>query len=250
MNISSLPESRQLRTLWERYNSPIVWLLLVLYLGLAAIVVTILFPVQFLDRSQAGFFETQGWVAMGVMGLIGVWLSMHTGFPNAWDSKISNRQRLVIPTITGLLLGTLFLATDLVTGLSRLQQEKFDIPATDIAFPASIFVYSSGAIFLEVVFRLFTIPLLLGIAYLFVRDSKAREAAFWILAVLTSLIEPLAQSPGTQLLPPLALAFVLFQQFGTNMVQAAFFRKYGFVAAILVRVAFYIPYHGIGAFLK
>lgn len=250
MNISSLPESLQLKTLWERYNSPIVWLLLVLYLGLAAIVVTILFPVQFLDRSQAGFFETQGWIAMGVMGLIGVWLSMRTGFPNAWDSKISNRQRLVIPIITGLLLGTLFLATDLVTGLSRLQQEKFDIPATDIAFPASIFVYSSGAIFLEVVFRLFTIPLLLGIAYLFIRGSKAREAAFWILAVLTSLIEPLTQSAGTQVLPPLALGFVLFQQFGTNMIQAAFFRKYGFVAAILVRVAFYIPFHGIGAFLK
>jgi hypothetical protein len=250
MKVSSPLEAPQMKTIWERYNSPIVWLLVVVYLGLAAIVVTILFPVQFLDRSQSGFFETQGWIAMGVLGLIGVWLSMHTGFPNAWDSKIKNRQRLVIPIVTGLLLGTLFLATDLVTGLSRLQQEQFNIPATDIAFPASVFVYSAGAIFLEVVFRLFTIPLLLGIAYLFVRDSKAREAAFWILAILTSLIEPLAQSPGTQLLPPLALGFVLLQQFGTNMVQAAFFRKYGFVAAILVRVAFYVPFHGIGAFLK
>jgi hypothetical protein len=243
-------ETLQLKTIWERFNSPIVWLLLVVYLGFAAIVVTVLFPVQFLDRSQSGFFETQGWVAMGVMGLIGVWLSMYTGFPDAWASKISNRERLVIPIITGLLLGTLFLATDLVTGLSRLQQEKFDIPATDIAFPASIFVYSAGAIFLEVVFRLFTIPVVLGVVYLFVRGPKAREAAFWILAVLTSLIEPLSQIPGTQVLLPLAMGFVLVQQFGTNLLQAAFFRKYGFVAAILVRVAFYIPFHGIGVFLK
>ncbi len=148
------------------------------------------------------------------------------------------------------MLGSLFLATDLVTGLSRLQQEQFDLPATDIAFPASIFVYSAGAIFLEVVFRLFTIPLLLGMSYLLIRGAKAREAAFWSLALLTSLIEPLGQISGTQILPPLALGFVLVQQFGTNIIQAAFFRKYGFVAAILVRVAFYIPFHGIGAFLK
>src|SRR5688572_3910238 len=133
MKVSSPLEAPQMKTTWERYNSPIVWLLVVVYMGLAAIVVTILFPVQFLASSQSGFFETQGWIAMGVLGLIGVWMSMHTGVPNAWDSKINNRQRLVIPIVTGLLLGTLFLATDLVTGLSRLQQEQFNIPATDIA---------------------------------------------------------------------------------------------------------------------
>jgi len=34
------------------------------------------------------------------------------------------------------------------------------------------------------------------------------------------------------------------------LLQAAFFRKYGFLASILLRVAFYIPYHMIGSFLK
>jgi len=184
------------------------------------------------------------------MGLIGVLLSMRMGFPNAWDARISNKQRLIIPMISGFLLGALFLTTDLITDMSRLKQEQLNIQATDVAFPASIFVYSAGAIFVEVVYRLLTIPLLLGMISIFVGGEKARAIVFWILAILTSLIEPLTNTAASQFLAPLALTFVLVQSFGSNLLQAAFFRNYGFLAAILLRVAFYIPYHMIGSFLK
>ncbi|MBL0345988.1 hypothetical protein [Candidatus Villigracilis affinis] len=244
--------SREFRwmAIWERYNSLIIWLLLVAYLGLASFLVTVVFPVQFVDRSQSGLFEPQAVIAIGVMGLIGVWLSMRTGFPNAWDAKVSNKQRLIIPIITGLLLGSLFLATDLITDMSRLQEEQLNIKSTDVAFPASIFVYSAGAIFVEVLFRLLTIPLLLGMISIFVRSQSAREKVFWMLAILTSIIEPLTNTAASQVLAPLALTFVLVQSFSANFLQAVFFRKYGFVAAILLRVAFYIPTHVIGSFLK
>jgi hypothetical protein len=149
--IDFIAKQNRLMSIWERYNSPIIWLFLVAYLGLAAFLVTVVFPVQFVDRSQSGLFESQGVIAIGVMGLIGVWLSMYTGFPNAWDAGISNTQRLIIPIIAGLLLGSLFLATDLVTNMSQLQQEHLNVQATDVSFPASIFVYSAGAIFVEVV---------------------------------------------------------------------------------------------------
>ncbi len=248
--INSNSKQFQLASIWERYNSLIIWLLLIAYLGLAAILVTSVFPVQFIDRSQSGFFETQGIIAIGVMGLIGVWLSMRTGFPNAWDAKVSNKQRLLIPIIAGFLLGSLFLATDLITDMSRLQQEHLNIETTDVAFPASIFVYSAGAIFVEVVYRLLTIPLLLGMISIFVRSPGAREKIFWTLAILTSLIEPLTNTAASQYLAPLALTFVLVQSFAANFLQAIFFRKYGFLAAILLRVAFYIPFHVIGSFLK
>lgn len=248
--IDSTAQQDRAMSIWERYNSPIIWLLLVAYLGLASFLVTVVFPVQFVDRSQSGFFEAQAVIAIGVMGLIGVWLSMRTGFPNAWDARISNGQRLVIPIIAGLLLGLLFLATDLVTNMSRLQQEHLNIQSTDVAFPASVFVYSAAAIYVEVVYRLLIIPLLLGIFSIVVRRQGAREKIFWALAILTSLIEPLTNTAASQYLAPLALAFVLVQSFGANFLQAVFFRKYGFLAAILLRVAFYIPYHVIGSFLK
>lgn len=248
--IDSTAGQNRLMYTWERYNSPIIWLFLVAYLGLSAFLVTVVFPVQFVDRSQSGFFESQGVIAIGVMGLIGVWLSMRTGFPNAWEASISNTQRLLVPIIAGLVLGSLFLATDLVTHMSQLQQEHLNMHATDVAFPASIFFYSAGAIFVEVLYRLFTIPLLLGMISIIVRGQGAREKVFWILAILTSLIEPLTNTAVSQYLAPLALAFVLVQTFGANLLQAVFFRKYGFLAAILLRVAFYIPVHIIGSFLK
>ena len=213
----------KLLSIWERYNSIIIWLLLVAYTGVVAFLVTVIFPVQFLDTTQSGFFEARGILALGVMGMIGVWISMYTGFPNAWDAKVTNRQRLLIPVVAGALFGALFLATDLITGLARLQQERFNIPATDLPFPASLFIYSAGAIFLEVVFRLLPIPLLLGLFSIFVRHERAREIFFWILAILTSLIEPASQSVGTQVLPPLAMGFVLLQQFGFPCCRPAFF---------------------------
>jgi hypothetical protein len=240
----------RLASIWERYNSLIIWLFLVAYLGLAAFLVTVVFPVQFIDRSQSGLFEPQGVIAIGIMGLIGVWLSMRTGFPNAWDVRVSNKQRLFIPIVTGFLLGSLFLATDLITGMSRLLQEQLNIESTDVAFPASIFVYSAGAIFVEVIYRLLTIPLLLGMISIFVRGQNAREKVFWMLALLTSIIEPLTNTAASQVLAPLQLTFVLVQSFSANLLQAVFFRKYGFVAAILLRIAFYIPTHVIGFFLK
>ena len=223
---------------------------MVAYLGLAAFLVTVVFPVQFMDRSQSGLFEPQGVIAIGIMGLIGVFLSMRTGFPNAWDARVSNRQRLFIPIIAGFLLGSLFLATDLITDMSRLQQEHLNMQSTDVAFPASIFVYSAAAIFVEVVYRLLTIPLLLALISVVVRSQGAREKVFWTLAILTSLIEPITNTAASQYLTPLALTFVLVQAFAANFLQAVFFRKYGFLAAILLRVAFYVPFHVIGSFLK
>jgi hypothetical protein len=184
------------------------------------------------------------------MGLIGAWISMYTGFPGAWDARISNKQRLLIPFIAGLLFGALFLATDLVTGMSQLQQERFNVPSTDVPFPASLFFYSAASILVEVVYRLFPIPVLLGLASLVIRSAKAREGVFWVLAVLTSLIEPIQQSGGTQVLPPLAFAFVLGQTFGFNLFQATLFRKYGYLASILARIAFYLLFHIVGSFMK
>lgn len=250
----SAQRSFSLRTgwlsIWERYNSPIVWLLLVAYLGVASFLITFVVPVQFVDQSQAGFFEPRGVIAIGIMGLIGVWLSMRTGFPNAWDASVSNRQRLVIPILAGLVLGSLFLATDVITGLSRLQEEQQIVQSTDVAFPASLIFYPAASIVAEVPYRLLTMPLLLGLASIFVRGQTARQRVFWMLAILTSTIEPLTNNAASQVLAPVALAFVLVQSFGTNLLQAAFFRKYGFVAAILVRAAFYISFHVIGFFVK
>ena len=234
-----------------RLSPPIiVWLGLVAYLVVVAVLFRTIVPVTFVDRSQAVFFEPGVLLAMSGLGLIGVWLAAKTGFPDPLGPRISHVQRFGIPTLLGLAAGTLFLLTDVGTGMSRLQVEQLNVPATDIAFPASAFGYSVGTIHTEIIFRLFTIPVLLWLISTLLLRGRGQEATFWVLAILTSTIEPLTQLAGYRVLPLLPLLFVLLQAFGMNVAQAAMFRQYGFLASITLRLAFYLIYHYVGAPFK
>jgi hypothetical protein len=66
-----------------------------------------------------------------------------------------------------------------------------------------------------------------------------------MLAVLTSLLEPFGQLMYTSVVPGAVLALVMANLFALNLTQAAFFRRAGFLAAILVRVAFYLVWHAL-----
>ena len=127
----------------------------------------------------------------------------------------------------------------MVTGLSRLNAETFGVPSTDIDFPASVLVYSAAAGYVEIIFRLLPIPLFMWLTSNLILRGRGRTPVFWVLAVLTSLIEPLS-NVSTRVLPPVPFLFVLMQSFGINMAQAITFRRQGFLAAIIVRVAFYV----------
>jgi len=74
----------------------------------------------------------------------------------------------------------------------------------------------------------------------FKRDSKDRAQTFifWTLAVLTSLLEPLGMYPDLQVVPALLAVLLALIYFSVNIIQAGFFRKYGFLAAIMVRMGF------------
>jgi hypothetical protein len=71
-------------------SSVVVWLGCVVCWALAAVLLKTVLPVTVVDQTQAGFFEPSGIIAIGVMGLLGAWLSTKTGFPDAWEPRISN----------------------------------------------------------------------------------------------------------------------------------------------------------------
>lgn len=227
----------------------LVWGAIVAYLAAVTLLVSTVLPVDFVDRSQAGFFEPQGFAAMVVFGSIGVFLSTRTGFPDPIGPETPLRIRFMVPMLIGIGGGALFLTTDVVTGLSRLNAETFAVPSTDIDFPASVLVYSAAAGYVEIVFRLLPVPLFIWLTSSLILRGRGRTPVFWVLAVLTSMLEPLSQV-GTRVLPPVPFLFVLMQSFGINMAQAITFRRHGFLAAIIVRVAFYVVYHVVGAPLK
>jgi len=79
-------------------------------------------------------------------------------------------------------------------------------------------------------------------------SGRASTAVFWVLAILTSLLEPVSQNLGPgPVLGPAVLAGSLALGFAFNLGQAVFLGRYGVVASILVRVAFYVIWHMIYA---
>ena len=80
----------------------LVWGMIVAYLAAVTLLVSTVLPVDFVDRSQAGFFEPQGFAAMVVFGSIGVFLSTRTGFPDPIGPETSPRRRFVVPILIGI----------------------------------------------------------------------------------------------------------------------------------------------------
>src|SRR5437899_1396078 len=94
-----------------------------------------------------------------------------------------------------------------------------------------------------VVFRLFPIPILLWLISRVALRKRGAEPTFWALAILTSLLEPVSQYSFLLGSAAGVGVAVIAAGFTLNMVQASFFRRYGFLSAIAVRVAFYMVWH-------
>ena len=114
----------------------------------------------------------------------------------------------------------------------------------NVPFPGSLLFYPGGAIVVEVICRLVAIPVLLWLISNVVLRGRAQSHVFWVLAVLTSLVEPLDQNMFVFEAGAFGLgATQSLSDFGHNFAQAVMFRRYGFLAAILTRVAMYLVWH-------
>src|SRR5262249_48585047 len=120
-------------------------------------------------------------------------------------------------------------------------------------WPGSPLFYTGGAVVVEVFYRLLPIPLVLWLVSSLLLRGRFQSQIFWVLAGLTSLIEPWTQALpelGTEGVTVSSVAAAFAIAFGQNLTQAVFFRRYGFVAAIAVRVGMYMVWHvGYGNFI-
>lgn len=224
-------------------GSMIVWLVLAAYLFLVKILLDAFLPDAFADPAQASLF---GWVPLGIfsiLGLCGVWLSQRTGFPSAWDPGVPLRQRILYPSLVGAGFGLLQIGLDLGSGFTQQIAARHGITQQYTDFPSMFLIFTAAPIIVEVVYRLLLVPFFLWlISNVFLR-GKAQDAIFWLLAVVTSMLEPFTQFADLQVLSPGLTTFLAIEYFVINMTQAYFFRKYGFLAAILVRLGFYVVWH-------
>jgi hypothetical protein len=156
--------------------------------------------------------------------------------PNFWENKITIKHKLYLPITIGAIFGLL----DIFVIKILMHPEPYtSLPPYLQPFPYSLFLFFSGALEIEIFYRLIPISLILLLS-LVVKKNSYSNFFFWIAAVFTALREPLEQLPseGTVL-----IMYSFFTGFLMNFFQAIYFKNYGFVSCLFIRLGHYLFWH-------
>lgn len=179
------------------------------------------------------------WAAWALLlaGLPFALLQQPAGLPDWWQPGISNKKRILLPLLTGLL----FAIMDVIVFVVILHPQHYEsMPPFLQPFPYSVGLYVSGAFEVEIFYRLIPLTLVLCIAKKAKASAKTWNILFWLLAVLTALREPLEQlSDGAVWV----LVYAFVTGFAMNFMQAVFYRRAGFMASLFTRLGHYMLWH-------
>jgi hypothetical protein len=208
-------------------------------------------PVAFRLSDQSAVFTWPIIAGVAVMGLLGMAMSRKIGIPEIWDERISNRQRFVIPLLAGLVYGVITVVPELMGTAGALHPLAVN-SSVHVEFPLSIPFYTYGAIFLEVFLRLFTLSFLVWLlSYVALRD-RWRTAIFWLADIAVALYEPLPYlleeieaAAGPAQIISAVISTILGPLFLANVFSGYLFKKYGFLASLVMRLSFYLVWHVI-----
>ncbi|MCI0423189.1 MAG: hypothetical protein L0312_28860 [Acidobacteria bacterium] len=214
-----------------------------IYFGLVAFLVAVkvvflLFPTTFPRADQEVAFYWTTILVVASMGFAGLVLSRRTGFPDIWDARISSRQRFFIPTLVGLAYG-------IETVLRDLPNPR----PVHLQLPLSVPFYAYGAVLLETMLRLFAVTFLTWLVSNVILRGRWQAPAFWISAVVAALYEPLPFIQGELSAAPAIAAPSIIIKWATeplfiaNVALAYLYRKYGFLAPLVMRLSFYLVWH-------
>ncbi|HET6845809.1 MAG TPA: hypothetical protein VFH29_03185 [Anaerolineales bacterium] len=231
-------------------STVLAWLGLVGYLILAKFVLTLLPPINVKVIASEFSWSTIGIVAG--MGLIGALLAEPTGFMPAFDSRVTNRRRFLLPLLAGIGIGVLAVLIDIVTQGTKFIETQAGEASFNVYFPASLLVYTAGTVSVEALYRLLPFPLLFGlIAYVILR-RRADSKVFTVLAVVLALFEPLTQGLGILFMKPTENPWIPFltlflpyfiTSYPMNLIQAFLFRRRGLLASFSMRIGYYLVWH-------
>jgi hypothetical protein len=231
-------------------RSEAVWLGLVAYLVLLKILSETFVPIRFRGASQEALFAWSNIALFAVLALVGIWAGRATGFPAAWDARISSAQRLLLPAAIGLGIGVVETGLDLLTGGAQAVAQVTGQSSFNIDFPGSLLAYSGGAIEVEVLYRLFGLPFLLWLISAVLLRGRGRRPTLWVLGALAAGFEPVSQGVflflgggGGGVLTPLMLGAYLITALPENILAVVFFRRYGLLAPLILRWGEYLVWH-------
>lgn len=120
----------------------------------------------------------------------------------------------------------------------------------NVALPHSLLFYPAIAYFVEVLFHLLPLAILLtGLTVFFPQVDPNK--LIWISILMVALLEPVYQVTSfDQQIPLWATLYVGFHLFVFNMIQLSIFKQYGFVSMLTCRLAYYMVWHIIWGYLR
>lgn len=171
-----------------------------------------------------------------LLGIPFLFLQSKANLPNFLEVGISNKRRFLKPILIGAMFGIL----DIIVVKLLLHPEPYtELPPFLQPFPYSAFLYFSGALEIEVFYRLIPLTVILLLGKWF-SNGKYFDIFLWIAIVLTSLREPLEQLPNGELW---FVAYSLLTGFLMNFLQAINFKNAGFLASLSLRLGHYLFWH-------
>ncbi len=181
-------------------------------------------------------WQWKSWLFL-LAGLPFILIQKEAGLPELLDSSVSNRQRFWQP----LIIGFLFAIPDvIIVGFLMHPEPYTSLPPFLQPFPYSLSLYSSGALDIEIFYRLIPITLLLWLISEKLLKGKYRDIIFWSVAILTALREPLEQWPSGNIW---FIVYATASGFAMNLWQAYQYRKAGFLGALMIRYGHYLIWH-------
>jgi hypothetical protein len=220
-------------------------LLILVVIVILRLLITI-FPPGQIASQMVNLTDTLSIGAIWVVGWVGVYLAPGTGFAGMWQKEISNVKRFLFPALIGVGFGLLSIIFDLIQPLGS---------ESLIKFPASVVAYPLAGILEEIIFRLFLTTTLVWIISNMLLRGKYQEVIFWAVTVFLAVFYTLSQLNLFQNLLGAVDVLILARFFiviAANFILAAYlYRRYGFLAAISMRLGDYLVWHIIwGAIAK
>lgn len=173
------------------------------------------------------------WLGIGIPFLF---FQKNASLPNFFESSISNKARFFEPAFIGVIFGILDI---IVIKVIQHPEPYTQLPPFLQPFPYSVFLYFSGALEIEVFYRLIPLTIILIIGKQFAA-GKYFNYFLWTGFITTSIREPLEQFPsGT-------ICFIIYAfvtGFLMNYIQAFYYKKAGFIASLTLRLGHYLFWH-------
>ncbi len=147
-----------------------------------------------------------------------------------------------------LFIGSVFGVLDVLVIKMMMHPEPYtELPPFLQPFPYSLFLYFSGALEVEVFYRLIPLTLIFLLGK-WAEGGKYFEVFAWTAIVLTSFREPLEQFPSG---PWWFVAYAFLSGFLMNFFQALCLKNAGFLASLSVRLGHYLFWHILlGAYVE